>query len=237
MVLTATFKIRRAKKSMSDYFSLFAYLQRNNSLISHKRLNTCRNNTFQRNKIHINLNKKKLAIMLIKRLAILEHHIKTVHLNYRSECPICSKKFIAKSNVRRHLKGSHGVLDVSSFKIKFKPCPAPVRKTVIKPFPSITSDAVAQKTSKTFGNYLVAKHDLVAGEQVMAASAFAKIEYVSCTATNKCFNCDRWCKDQTKLQCENCIDVFFVAKNAAQTESIVSNATKYSAILIAKKSD
>lgn len=147
-----------------------------------------------------------------KRLPILEHHIKSVHLNYRSVCPMCQKKFISNSICYRHIKETHHIRDYSKLKIIFSPSHDPVSQThtnkSTSSFPSM-SDAIMIKRNKTFGTHLVANRNIVAGDQLMTASAFACVEYVSCTDPSKCFNCGRGlAKEERKIQCANCIDVW-----------------------------
>lgn len=144
-----------------------------------------------------------------KRLAILEHHIKSVHLNYRSHCPICPRKFISKSVCRRHIKETHDIQSYSKLNIDFSPSKSQTESINFNlMFPTMLN-AVVLKRNQMFGNHLIASRDLEAGERVLAAEAFASIEYVSCTDTSKCFNCGRHLPEDDKIQCDYCIDVFF----------------------------
>lgn len=73
------------------------------------------------------------------------------------------------------------------------------------------ANSISQKESKKFGQHIIANRDIDEGELVMAASAFASIEYVSCTGS-KCFNCGT-SKNFNNIQCNYCLNVWFCSMN------------------------
>lgn len=141
-----------------------------------------------------------------KRLPILEHHIKSVHLNYRTSCSVCQNQFITASNLRRHLKNVHQIKDHSELNFEF----APIAAADTPP----PSEAIVEKVNRAFGNHLVANREILAGEVIFDASAFAEIDYLSCTDPGNCFTCG--CQlSTTKIQCQNCIEVWFCSNKCS----------------------
>lgn len=158
------------------------------------------------------------------RLPILEHHIKSVHLNYRANCPICKKGFISKSICHRHMNKVHLITNYTELNIEFKPRHETSSQTddnpsslivVNRSFPCM-SNAITQKESKRFGQHLVAVRDIDEGETLMTISAFASIEYVKCTGA-RCFSCGTT-ENYNRIQCEHCIDIWFCSKRCSSNK-------------------
>lgn len=127
---------------------------------------------------------------------------------------MCSKQFIGKSNVRRHLTNVHNIKDKSHFKIKFMPISRG------SSFPFIFSKAMVQKTNKTYGTHLVASRNICAGEPIMDTPPFAMIEYVTCLDVLKCFSCGSELKtSNSKIECDHCIDVAFCSKRCSLSKA------------------
>lgn len=55
-----------------------------------------------------------------KRRAILLHHIRTKHMNFRVTCPLCDKRYVSVSVCNRHLKKVHNIFNRSQFNINLR---------------------------------------------------------------------------------------------------------------------
>lgn len=153
-----------------------------------------------------------------KRRVILEHHIKTKHLNYRALCPMCNQKFVSKSVCVRHLKVVHKIGNHTKLDIAFTNNERSVPMDTFsfeshKSFPSM-SNAVIQVENKHFEIHIKANRDINEGEFLVAASAFASIEFISGIG-HGCFQCG---KSGTKIQCPFCIDVWFCSEKCSQSK-------------------
>lgn len=148
------------------------------------------------------------------RQVALNHHVKTKHLNFKAFCPLCPRKFVSKSVCVRHLRFVHKIANSKSLHIHFTNNLELQQSVSTKKnnfesdesFPCM-SNAVTQAENKKFGKHLIVSRDVNDGEVLIAASAFASIEYVSCIG-ECCFKCGK--TENCKLiQCTHCIDVWF----------------------------
>lgn len=147
-----------------------------------------------------------------KRRQSLLQHIRSVHLKIQITCTICRKNYTSKSVYNRHLKNVHGIINKLSHDSNL------VKAHGIEPsnlinlsfevhsvFPSMAK-FLALKQNKKFGVHVITKEDISVDKVVIAASAFASIEYLFCTSSG-CFTCGKI--TEAKIRCLNCIDVSF----------------------------
>lgn len=66
---------------------------------------------------------------------------------------------------------------------------------------------LTMKENKIFGKHIVANSDIDVREIVVAAPAFATIDYLIHNNDSGCFQCGK--KSKSKIQCPHCIDVWF----------------------------
>lgn len=135
--------------------------------------------------------------------------------------PSSSKAPTQKENERqRHQQKMHAIAHLSMTIDDFTSSGEPSADTDFVPdrsFPCM-SNALAQNKNDTFGNHLIANRDIDVGEQLMFTSAFASVEYLSCTGPN-CFNCGKTVHSKRKnhmlIQCQHCINVWFCSKRCS----------------------
>lgn len=170
-----------------------------------------------------------------KRKAILEHHIRTKHLNYHAGCPVCHKQYVSVSVCNRHLKRVHNVSSYSHFNVKLKndldsapDAPISIHKDTDivlipeilsfesdKAFPCVANVLKLNENHK-FGKHIIANCDIDVGKFVMITPAFASIEYVTCTNLG-CFQCGK-IENYKRIQCPHCINVWFCSKRCSLSE-------------------
>lgn len=147
-----------------------------------------------------------------KRRYSLLQHIRSKHLEIKTKCPICLKKFISKSVQTRHLKNVHGIKNKSHNSSHFETqLAAPLIELsheADEAFPYM-SKVLVLKESKKFGTHIVTIQDLVVGDVVMVAPPFAVVEYLECTSEG-CFQCGK--VTTTKIECSSCINVWFCSQ-------------------------
>lgn len=149
-----------------------------------------------------------------KRRQSLLQHIRSKHLNIRSICTICLRKYTSVSTYNRHLRNVHGLTnkpDNNASTIEAPCVIEPLAKLNFEAdsrFPSM-ANILSFKESKQFGKHVVANNDIKAGHIVMAAPAFACVEYLICTGSG-CFYCGKMSK--VKIQCPHCIVVWFCSE-------------------------
>lgn len=164
-----------------------------------------------------------------KRRAILEHHIKTKHLNYRVSCPACGKEFTSKSVWHRHMANVHAIKSYEQINVTL----APLRQIQMekdqsnsyrkelhpflnmsfendKAFPAIANVPSIAKKNDVFGVHMVANSDIDVGKVIIVSSAFASVECL--TSVDCCFHCGKP-RNRQFLQCPHCINTFFVVKD------------------------
>lgn len=80
-----------------------------------------------------------------------------------------------------------------------------------KPIVALPSDALILNENETYGRHFIAKRNIMEGEILGSTYPFASVRYVSCTGSG-CFTCG---KNECKIQCDHCIDVFFCDKKCS----------------------
>lgn len=152
------------------------------------------------------------------RKAILEHHIKSEHLKYRVNCPLCYKNFVSVSICNRHLKKVHGIQNEKTFNLNFEP-QSIIHDVELSPQQACSNipKELAIKTSKVFGNYVIATSDINIGQTIFVTDSFATIEIVS-SKNLVCFTCGRK-NDKNFLKCKHCINVYFCSKKCSLIET------------------
>lgn len=175
-----------------------------------------------------------------ERRAILEHHIKTVHLNYRIRCPVCHERFISKSVWHRLMSSVHAIKSYADLNVSFAPPQelslprfqdsnsddSPFLNMSFqedKSFPSIANVLVLKK-NETFGVHVVAKCDIDVGKVVIVSNAFATVECVE-SVDSCCFQCGK-SRNNKFLKCPHCIDTFFCSKRCSKSKSHSSKCNK-----------
>lgn len=158
------------------------------------------------------------CIKRFKRRSSLLQHIRGTHLKIRKICPLCSKKFISTSTLNRHQKSVHGITtkdgtlkapkdtNLNSSQFPFE---------ADTTFPCL-SKVLSLKENEKFGVHVVANNHIDVGEIVVASPPFACIDYLVNTGVG-CFNCGKISK--VKIQCENCINVWFCSNLCKATKS------------------
>lgn len=68
------------------------------------------------------------------------------------------------------------------------------------------ANVLSMKENKTFGKHIIANSDIDVGKIVIAASAFASIDYLIHNGPG-CFQCGK--ESKSRIQCPYCIDVWF----------------------------
>lgn len=79
------------------------------------------------------------------------------------------------------------------------------------------ADALSREDNEKFGVHIVAKRDIVEGEVLLATSAFATVEFVSCTGSH-CFHCGD-ANNYKQIECKHCIDVWFCSKKCSMNKT------------------
>lgn len=164
-----------------------------------------------------------------KRRPILEHHIKTKHLNYRVSCPVCHKQFISKSVWHRHMIKVHSIKSCTQIDVSFAPTNQLMMSsqkdsnTAVLPFvkmlfekdnvfPSL-ANVIMLKKDEISGVHLVAKSDISVGNVIVVSSPFASIECIS-SKLFCCFQCGK-AQNHKFMKCPHCIDTFFCSKKCS----------------------
>lgn len=175
-----------------------------------------------------------------KRRPILEHHIKTIHLNYRVNCPVCHKQFISKSVWHRHMITVHSIKSCSQIDVSFAPTDQLMmpsqndRITEELPFvsmlfeknhafPSLANILVLKK-DEVSGVHLVAKRNVGVGKVLVVSNAFASVECVS-SKLFCCFQCGKAQNDKF-IKCPHCIDTFFCSKKCSSNKFHLTKCNK-----------
>lgn len=182
-----------------------------------------------------------------KRKIILEHHIKTKHLNYRICCPVCHRKYISKSVWYRHMKKVHTVKSCSKFDVTFKPShellKPEIQKLHSEEEESIQDDPLFLKMSfeadkvlpslanvlmikknEFFGSHVVAKCNIDVGKVLVVSNPFASIECAS-SSDFRCFQCGEP-RDIKFIKCPHCIDVYFCSRKCSLNKFHASKCNK-----------
>lgn len=148
----------------------------------------------------------------------LFQHIQSKHLNVRVTCTICTKKYISISVRNRHLRKVHGITQTSNSKVPSSPDIVQLTELSYEPdvaFPCMVN-ILSLKANKAFGFHIAATQDIAAGDVVIATHPFAVIDYLECTGSG-CFKCGNVPK--SKIQCENCINVFFCSNSCKSSRT------------------
>lgn len=82
-------------------------------------------------------------------------------------------------------------------------------------FPSMVK-VLSLNENKRFGKHLIANSNIDVGDCIMAAPAFASIEYLVRTGLG-CFECGE--VTECKIQCSHCIDIWFCSDRCRKSEN------------------
>lgn len=177
-----------------------------------------------------------------KRRSILEHHIRTKHMNYSAACPACGKRYVSVSVCNRHLKKVHNISNRSQFNIQLRKesnskseTPECTRRAAV--FPSFVqlsfeanksfpwmANALSLQESKKFGKHVIAQRDIDVGQVIMVTPGFASIECLSSVDAH-CFQCGK-VQNIGFIQCPHCINLWFCSKQCYSNKSHRSKCKK-----------
>lgn len=178
-----------------------------------------------------------------KRRAILEHHMKTKHLNYRVSCSVCEKKFTSKSVLNRHMANVHSIKSYGQIKVDLVPIHKQHASSINEPksnvkrfepflnmsfesykaFPSL-ANVIMMKKDEIFGVHLVANRDIDVGKVIVVSSAFASVECLS-SIDSCCFQCGK-SNNTNFIKCSYCINTFFCSKKCSLSKIHASKCNK-----------
>lgn len=161
-----------------------------------------------------------------KRKAILEHHIRTKHLNHCVACPVCDQRFASVSTCHRHLREMHHISNYKAFNLRLKIYPSTKTPTTETPltlldfvadesFPCM-ANILSMKEDEEFGKHIVADCAIDLGKVVLATLPFASIEYLTSTGAG-CFICGK-SLNCNFIECPHCVNVHFCSKRCSMSE-------------------
>lgn len=111
------------------------------------------------------------------------------------------------------MKKVHGIEHHENLTIRF----ARIHRSFVsnESFPSM-SNALTLAENAEFGKHVIASRDINIGEMLMAASAFASVEYVSCIG-QCCFECGK--TGNENIRCDHCINVWFCSERCSLSQT------------------